>query len=177
MTQRSPRIGKYDPPLKAIRRWAREWRSGKPHFIVGEPAEPYLRRWYILPRNRYFNVYLHQFLRDDDDRALHDHQWRFVSVMLRGSYEEEVPGGLDHHPMIARTAPSVAIRPATHAHRVVLVKDRAGNPLPCWTLLFTGPVVREWGFHCPKGWRQWTVFLDKGGYDGNNNSRTGRGCA
>lgn len=166
------KMGKYDPPLKAIKRWAREWRSGKPHFTVGEPGFPYLRRWYVLPRNRYFNIYLHQFLHDDDDRALHDHQWRFVSIILKGSYTEITKAG----PCVRRRW-SIAMRPADHAHQVVLMKYGALRmPLPCWTLLFTGPVVREWGFHCPAGWRHWTVFLNKGGYDDNNNSGTGVGC-
>lgn len=165
------KMGKYDPPMKAIRRWAREWLGGKPHFIVGDPEQPYLKRWYILPRNRYFNIYLHQFLHDDDDRALHDHQWRFASFILVGSYTEKTLQGSTYRPKW-----SLAFRPAEHAHQVVLLKNPQGKPIPCWTLLLTGPVVREWGFHCPQGWRHWTVFLDKGGYDNNNNSKTGVGC-
>ena len=45
--------------------------SRAPDFIVGADAEggPYLRRWWLSPRNRLFNIYLHHFLRDDDDRA------------------------------------------------------------------------------------------------------------
>src|SRR3546814_8204117 len=41
----------------------------KPDITIGGEDNPYLRRWYIIPRNRWFNVYLHEFLRDDDDRA------------------------------------------------------------------------------------------------------------
>lgn len=47
------------------------WRA--PDFYIGGNANPYLLRWWVIPRNRFFNVYLHKFLRDDDDRALHDH--------------------------------------------------------------------------------------------------------
>ena len=41
-----------------------------PNFVIGDPADPYLRRWYVIPRNPLFNIYLHQILRSDDDRAL-----------------------------------------------------------------------------------------------------------
>ena len=27
-----------------------------------------------------------------------------------------------------------------------------------WSLFITGPVIREWGFHCPNGWRHWKQF-------------------
>lgn len=44
-----------------------------PDVVIGGDASPYMRRWWVIPRNRRFNVYLHHFLRSDDDRALHDH--------------------------------------------------------------------------------------------------------
>lgn len=52
--------------------WLKVLLSGKPHFVIGNADNPYMLRWFILPRNRLFNIYLHKFLRDDDDRALHD---------------------------------------------------------------------------------------------------------
>lgn len=42
-------------------------------FTIGGHERPYLLRWFIIPRNRFFNIYLHKFLRSDDDRALLDH--------------------------------------------------------------------------------------------------------
>lgn len=59
-----------------------------PDFVIGGHANPYLLRWWLIPRNRVFNIYLHKFLRDDDDRALHDHPWFWCSIMLRGEYVE-----------------------------------------------------------------------------------------
>jgi hypothetical protein len=47
----------------------------RPDFIIGGADNPYLLRWWIIPRNRWCNVYLHKILRDDDPRALHDHPW------------------------------------------------------------------------------------------------------
>jgi hypothetical protein len=66
----------------------------EPDFVIGadSPGGPYMRRWWIIPRNRFLNIYLHQILRDDDDRALHDHPWWNVSIILRGGYFECTPG-------------------------------------------------------------------------------------
>ena len=63
------------------------WVIGKaakrpPNAIIGGPENPYLLRWWLIPRNRWFNVYLHQFKRSDDDRALHDHPWINASIVL-----------------------------------------------------------------------------------------------
>ena len=51
-----------------------------PDFIVGGKDNPYLLRWFVIPRNPVFNIYLHRFLRSDDDRALHDHPWGYSKV-------------------------------------------------------------------------------------------------
>jgi len=59
-----------------------------PDFVIGPSEMPYLRRWWIIPRNRFFNIYLHQFLHSDDDRALHDHMYINLSILLRGRYIE-----------------------------------------------------------------------------------------
>ena len=37
-------------------------------------------------------MYLHLFLRDDDDRALHDHPWDNASFLLTEGYVEVLPG-------------------------------------------------------------------------------------
>ena len=73
--------------------WLKCWTVRPPDFIVGSETDPYLRRWHLLPRNRLFNVYLHNFCRSDDDRALHDHPWVNMSVLLSGSYMEHVKDG------------------------------------------------------------------------------------
>ena len=134
-----------------------------PDFVIGDPADPYLRRWWVIPRNPVFNLYLHQFLRSDDDRALHDHPWASVSVILHGSYTEILPDGPRHRP-----EGWVGARGPRAAHRVQL----ADGGLPVWTLFITGPRVREWGFHCPSGWRRWQDFVAP--TPGGNT--TGRGC-
>lgn len=142
--------------------WLKTLLSGKPHFIVGSAENPYLLRWYLIPRNRWLNIYLHKFLRDDDDRALHDHPWWFLSLMLRGRYREWVDRQPGEWRYFDRSAPSIAFRRASHRHRVELDRIGDGGPVPCWTLVITGPKTREWGFWCPQGFVPWHKFVARG---------------
>lgn len=141
------------------------WFRRNPDFIIGSPDRPYMLRWYLIPRNRWFNVYLHKIVRDDDDRALHDHPWWSVSLLLRGKYIEVTPAGLGvmyrHYGL-----GSVIIRRPTHRHRLELPEGK-----PAWTLFFTGPKVRTWGFWCPRGFVPWHEFVNQ-----NDRGNTGRGC-
>jgi hypothetical protein len=126
----------------------------QPDVVIGGHDRPYLLRWWVIPRNRFFNVYLHRFLRSDDDRALHDHPWANCSVLLRGRYLEHTiaAGGVQHQRLLV--AGDIALRlSGQHAHRIELVDG------PCWTLFLTGPRYRQWGFHCPEqGWVHWERF-------------------
>lgn len=59
--------------IEDMQAWARARMQRLPDFVIGDdPDRPYLRRWWIVPRNEYCNVYLHEILRSDDDRAGHD---------------------------------------------------------------------------------------------------------
>jgi hypothetical protein len=129
----------------------------------------YLRRWHVLPRNNWFNVYLHSFLGSDDDRALHDHPYWNLSVILVGSYDEVIPFPNSKYAVkhLRRSwrpwAPwRLVLRRPASSHRIVL---REGERKP-WTLFVTGPRVREWGFHCPGGWMHHEKFKERGGCEG-----------
>jgi hypothetical protein len=139
--------------------------SRKPDVLIGGAEDTYMRRWWVIPRNKIFNIYLHHFLRSDDDRALHDHPWLNMSILLEGSYVEHTiaAGGVQRR--VEYSAGAVKLRGAAYAHRVELNKG------PCWSLFITGPVMREWGFHCPAGWRPWKQFVDD-----KDNGNIGAGC-
>ena len=143
----------------AMAAWARETMARAPDFVIGDPA--YMRRWWIIPRNEQQNVYLHEILRDDDDRALHDHPWPNTSLLLIGRYREITPNGT-----FTREAGALVRREACAAHRLELIDGE-----PCVSLFFTGAKEREWGFHCPKGWVDWRTFTA-----GDNGELVGRGC-
>lgn len=74
-----------------IKRLLRLFRRDPDFTIVGKAGDPYIRRWYVIPRNRSFNIYLHNQVRDDEDPWLHDHPWWNISIVLRGGYWEIVP--------------------------------------------------------------------------------------
>lgn len=136
-----------------------------PDFVIGRPEDPYMRRWHLIPRNKVFGAYLHHFRHSDDDRALHDHPWWNLSVLLEGEYTEHTIGaGGVHHREVLK-AGAWKFRFAKAAHRVELHNGE------CWTLFWRGPVIREWGFHCPMGWRHWKQYSKPG-----SKGEIGLGC-
>lgn len=165
----------------------------EPDVIIGGTDNPYLYRWHVIPRNKYFNIYLHHFMRSDDDRALHDHPWRSCSILLDGEYIEHTPEGA-----FWRRPGAFYLRKATAMHRIELFKEQEvvttywdypeghslygqkyadfhyvdGKELPVWTLFLTGRRTRQWGFDCPQGWRHWKTFTASV----NGSSVVGRGC-
>jgi len=112
----------------------------------------YMCRWVL--ETRWGTLRLHNILRSDDDRALHDHPWDFWSLILWGGYREFLPGLL--HSGNGTYAPignqrwcgpgSLVKRSAADAHRIALVHG------PAWTLVWTGPRVRRWGFYVDGAW-------------------------
>ena len=115
-------------------------------------GDNYLSRWYVIPRNKIFNIYLHKFSGSDDDRAQHDHPWWSLSFLLKGELKE-------HYLHRIRIIPWLfpVLRSAKFTHRLELVQG------PAYTIFITGPRVREWGFHCPNKWKCWRDFTDKKG--------------
>lgn len=118
----------------------------EPDLIIGPVDDPYMHRWMLFPKNRWFNIYLHKIIRSDNDFALHDHPYNNISVVLKGGYDELVPekssttllarifrdsegfqlsSYVAHHfqPPFRQTwrpAGSVIFRQAAAAHRLVL---------------------------------------------------------
>lgn len=98
-----------------------------------EDCPPYLVRWVLIFFG--FSIRLHHWRFSDDDRHFHDHAWWFVTLVLKGGYTDVSADGEDK-----LSAGSIRFRPALHAHTVKV--DDGG----AWTLMFTGKMVRHWGF-------------------------------
>lgn len=98
---------------------------------VGDPVCPYLIR--SVWQTRWFSVRLHHWLFGDDPRAMHDHGWNFIVIVLRGSYWDITETGKQ-----LMKPGMIQYRRAEHKHTV----DTKG----CWTLVLTGPIIRPWGF-------------------------------
>jgi hypothetical protein len=157
--------------------------------LTRDDGSVYLKRWWIIRRSHckwlQFNIFLHQFLGSDEDRALHDHPWPFISWIVKGEYYEETPGpdwdGFRGTQKKLRKRWSLAYRPADWTHRVELLRDLDPNrgmvydpnegmvrewkviEKPVWTVILTGPKARPWGFHCRGGWIHWKTFDKQGG--------------
>lgn len=132
--------------------------------FIGDKSDPLIVRRTLI-ETRWFKIMLHQIMRSDDDRALHDHPWPYLSIVLWGGYWEHSENG----PRWFGPG-SILARRANWLHRLELtnrfVLVRYGSsvvhvgtePRPAWTLVFAGARCREWGFQCPDGWRHWKTF-------------------
>jgi hypothetical protein len=136
----------------------------EPDEVIGQPGDVYLQRWFLFGAEpdpaepgrtravRMFGlkVYLHRFLRSDDDRANHDHPGDSLSLGLGGlAIEHTIAAGGVHHRRRLRPG-QLRFRRAEFAHRIELV-----DGAPYLTLFIFGPNRREWGFHFPRMWIHW----------------------
>ena len=135
-------------------------------FTIYRRGAPQLLRWWLIPRNRGCNLYLHHFIGSDEAAALHDHPWHNLSLILSGRYFEHTIRAGGVHAMKERRAGQMAVRSPWTAHRVEMAPGE-----DCWSLFITGPKLRSWGFHCESGWRHWCSFVDA-----RDSGVTGTGC-
>lgn len=165
---------------------ARAKRTPYFHLQHADGSE-YMGRWWLVPyqyghpldcwRNplgwllQQFGiaVRVHHIATPDLDRALHDHPWDFISVVLRGGYLEARPvtispcfdftadpqmypgrvcyagPGGEAVTHTERLAGSIGYRRATDRHRIVAVRPDT------YTLFITFRKVQWWGFYTPMG--------------------------
>jgi hypothetical protein len=141
-----------------------------PDEVIGLNGDVYLNRWYLIKRG-WINLYLHQFIRSDDARALHDHPGDNISILLDGSYREWMPWAhVDNEYNIdppvytykVRSPGLPIFRRAENLHRIELFKDSYGYEIPVLTLFWRFKHRREWGFSCKDGWKNWRDFNSSG---------------
>lgn len=149
-------------------------KKGQVYNITGRDKEDrdiYMIR-YIVFKTKWFGIYIHRFVRSDDDTH-HDHPWCFFTYMVEDGYAEQIVkkvyyNKVNHYWMktTIRTKPGqLLFRKGTHIHRVILDKHYQMDELDKAPLTFViiGPKYREWGFWSPKGaeytWQHWRSFL------------------
>lgn len=139
--------------------------------IVNCERQAYLHRWFVIRTER-FALFIHKFVRSDEDRALHDHPWSFLVVPIwRGYVEhsdrEEVtfePDGTQLRkvtllrPSKRRVWPILGarFRRAEYRHRVELIDGK-----PSWSLFFRFRSRRTWGFWPTSGFIAWNKWWEE----------------
>jgi hypothetical protein len=114
-----------------------------------EPIVDYMDRWWFMPEIFGERARLHRIRRSDHDRHMHDHPWHFVSVILEGGYTEEIEiigTGIACGERRRFRPGDVLFRHAEHRHRLEL-----DDGADCWSLVFTSPNARDWGFWTAEG--------------------------
>lgn len=124
---------------------------------IGRPECTYLKRWYL--ETPWWSVRLHHWLAGDDPRYFHDHPWNFWTIVLWGTvYEKQLitntategfSGTSFHHRKFSDGFKYFA---AEYKHIVSI--DRS-----TWTLMFTGPKKRRWGFIVDGKWIKANKFF------------------
>jgi hypothetical protein len=128
-------------------------KTRKPDTIIGED---YLKRWEIIPENRFMNIYYHEIRASDLDRHLHDHPYWFSSFILEGGYLEHTKRGVHK-----RGVGDINLHTPWRLHRLEMIDSKGAN-----TIFITGPKIRKWGFKTENGWMEKDKYLEKYGIQG-----------
>lgn len=145
---------------------------GRVFYIRGgdENDTVYLVR-YIVFKSKYGCIYIHRFMRSDNDTP-HDHPWNFFTYVISGGYTEvfydrNKPernlSSLWRRSTNTRTPGSIAYRKATDVHQVVTDKERTMDEIADapFTICVMGPRIREWGFWADSTtWVDWRKYLN-----------------
>lgn len=106
-----------------------------PHKEIGwkEINEEFTR--YTLLGTPWLTVYLHRLNAPEWHPECHDHPWSFVAILLWRGYLERIDG------KNYRRRPGMVLwRPAESVHNVITPYGTS------WSMIFTGPKRRQWGF-------------------------------
>lgn len=143
------------------------------HDLVKIGGVVYLERWFCYLLG--FTVRLHKFHRGDDDRAVHDHPWAFITFPFKGYYERvhlNAPGEYRIHFVKPW---GFHYRPSSYQHMVLGTHYSEGwkakgpqpelkamwlTPKPFFTFVVTGRKDRAWGFWPDGKYVYWRTFQE-----------------
>jgi len=146
-------------------------RTGRTMNITGKqgPMDVYLVRCFLF-RSPLFCIYIHRFLRSDQDDP-HDHPFDFTGYVVKGGYNEwsytRYYNLMDQLVLCGtvsrRKEGTWAKRKAQHIHKVIvdqsLPYDRRKEAV--LTVIFRGPEKRDWNFYRLFG-QPWIGHLARG---------------
>lgn len=115
--------------------------------VIGPEACPLMFRKTLLAC-RWFKLLLHCFVPNASDEAHHDHPRSFLTLVVRGGYDDVTPDGISER----LRAPAIRYRRAEHSHITLVHADGAT------TIVLMGRVRRAWGFWRDGKWFEWRTF-------------------
>jgi hypothetical protein len=128
--------------------------------IWSQEGELHFRRYRLLS-TPWFNVYIHNIRKSDEDAHPHDHPWGFIAIMFWGSYLEEWLGAYEDWMYWngwelrkdIRSFGSLYWHPAKDFHKITL-RSRS-----VWTLVFASSRKQPgWGYQTRNGWIDFKTY-------------------
>ena len=118
-------------------------------------GEKYLERL-ILIRCMFGAIMFHRIYATDTD-CMHDHPWSFHTILIKGHYKEyfartEPNGNIFYSSQIVKPW-KLQYRPENCTHRLEI----PAGVKSVWSIVFTSPKKKSWGFLTPRGWENWRL--------------------
>lgn len=110
----------------------------------GPHMRGFMKRYFLF-RSDKFSIVLHDIRRADpggERGSYHNHPYWYISIVLRGSYKEEMPG----KPDLIRKAGDICVRSPKDRHRISPI----GGPVLSLFIRFGSP-MGEWGLYDAQG--------------------------
>ena len=132
---------------------ARAYKSGTKWclFRWTEVPSEYIVRLHVI-KTPWFAVCLHWLVHPDPEPWLHDHPVSFLSIILRGGYEEKRQLGSGSWNYAKHKWFNFIRATPEDRHTITHVKPNTV------TLCLMGPKRRTWGYHTDKGWVDWVTY-------------------
>lgn len=115
--------------------------------IIGPIDCPIMWRWTVLS-GRFGKCLVHRFSPNARDKDPHDHPSSFVTIVLRGGYDDIKPDGT----VDRLRAPAARFRSAEHAHITKV------GPQGALTIVVMFRKRRAWGFWRDGLWFEWSRY-------------------
>jgi hypothetical protein len=124
-------------------------------YETGNPDHLLITRFRIIT-TPWFGVMVHALETPDETRHLHNHPWPFVTMILRGGYDQLWAPSLEDaakavatgaSPITKRMRAGSIGRMNRHQFHAIATLHRR----PTWTLFMTGPRGGAWGFATADG--------------------------
>ena len=108
--------------------------------IRSKTGELHFKRWQII-KTPWFSLYLHNILKEDQDRHQHDHPWNISVLILWGGYWEESGNKLKF------CRPGTVVKHKYNEFHKI--KEILAST---WSLALVSNPKHKWGYNTEQGW-------------------------